>query len=603
MRTGTIPLILFILIIPTGVSAVFLDESNVLGSPGDQYWNVAAPGDYFLTFSSDTISTNHNYAIRIVSSDVILDGMGKNLTGPGIGSVEPGPSYYGIRVNSGTITQNVTVKNVSIQNKNLAIVYEWVSGGGIQSVHCSSNTQGITTWNSSNLTVQANIVNSNTHGIVLDGHAAKNDFLVVDSNNAYGNSQFGIHLWLTNNNNSITNNQANFNNMGVVFTDGGTGNSGTNNTLSRNTVIGNVNGIYFLNYSGNSISYNTINGNTNVGMWFDRSGSNNFTRNSVNGTGWVGIYLGGSSSGNIVYDNIFQNTDNEETDGTSPNTRWNITPVSGRNLVNGPSIGGNYWTNPSGLGYSDTCSDGNSDGFCDTPYTHTGGITDYYPLHKWVSTGQGVGIYRPLTHMFYLRTPGSPTTAIDWGVSTDLPVTGDWNGNGITDVGIYRPSTHMFYLRTPGSPTTAIDWGVGTDLPVTGDWNGNGITDVGIYRPSTHMFYLRTPGSPTTAIDWGVSTDLPVTGDWNGNGITDVGIYRPSTHMFYLRIPGSPTTAIDWGVSTDLPVTGDWNGNGITDVGIYRPSTHMFYLRTPGSPTTAIDWGVSTDLPVTGRWL
>ncbi|OPX65120.1 hypothetical protein [Methanoregula sp. PtaB.Bin085] len=216
-----------------------------------------------------------------------------------------------------------------------------------------------------------------------------------------------------------------------------------------------------------------------------------------------------------------------------------------------------------------------------------------------------VGVYRSSSHMFYLRPgtwPSGATSVINWGVSTDIPVTGDWNGNGITDVGIYRPSTHMFYLRTPGSPTTAIDWGVSTDIPVTGDWNGNGITDVGIYRPSTHMFYLRTPGSPTTAIDWGVSTDIPVTGDWNGNGITDVGIYRPSTHMFYLRTPGSPTTAIDWGVSSDIPVTGDWNGNGITDVGIYRPSTHMFYLRTPGSPTTAIDWGVGTDAPVIGHW-
>ncbi|WP_292345487.1 lectin like domain-containing protein, partial [Methanoregula sp. PtaB.Bin085] len=48
-----------------------------------------------------------------------------------------------------------------------------------------------------------------------------------------------------------------------------------------------------------------------------------------------------------------------------------------------------------------------------------------------------------------------------------------------TNVGIYRPSTHMFYLRAPGSPTTAIDWGISSDIPVTGDWDGNGISDVG----------------------------------------------------------------------------------------------------------------------------
>ena len=90
---------------------------------------------------------------------------------------------------------------------------------------------------------------------------------------------------------------------------------------------------------------------------------------------------------------------------------------------------------------------------------------------------------------------------------------------GMTGVGVFRPSTHMFYLRngTTTWTTTAINWGASTDLPVTGDWNGDGIVDVGVFRPSTHMFYLRngTTTWTTTAINWGVSTDLPVTGKWS----------------------------------------------------------------------------------------
>ncbi|WP_292350269.1 PKD domain-containing protein [Methanoregula sp. PtaU1.Bin006] len=212
-----------------------------------------------------------------------------------------------------------------------------------------------------------------------------------------------------------------------------------------------------------------------------------------------------------------------------------------------------------------------------------------------------VGVYRPSTHMFYLRPgnwPVAPTTVVNWGISTDLPVTGDWNGDRIPDVGVYRSSAHTFYLKN-GTVTTSVNWGVSTDTPVTGDWNGDGLTDVGIYRPSTHMFYLKN-GSVTTGVNWGVSTDTPVTGDWNGDGLTDVGIFRPSTHMFYLK-NGSVTTGVNWGVSTDTPVTGDWNGDGLTDVGIFRPSTHMFYMKN-GSVTTGIDWGVSSDLPVTGKW-
>jgi PKD repeat protein len=163
-------------------------------------------------------------------------------------------------------------------------------------------------------------------------------------------------------------------------------------------------------------------------------------------------------------------------------------------------------------------------------------------------------------------------------------------------VGVYRQADHTFYLKN-GTTTTAINWGISTDLPVTGDWNGNGITDVGIYRPADHTFYLKN--GTTTAINWGISTDLPVTGDWNRDGITDVGVYRQADHTFYLK--NGTTTAINWGISTDLPVTGDWNGDGMTDVGIYRPADHTFYLKN--GTTTAINWGISTDLPVTGRWI
>jgi len=120
-------------------------------------------------------------------------------------------------------------------------------------------------------------------------------------------------------------------------------------------------------------------------------------------------------------------------------------------------------------------------------------------------------------------------------------------------IGVFRPSNHIFYLNN-GTAPTAINWGTSTDLPVTGDWNGDGRTDIGIYRPSAHTFYLKN--GTTAAINWGTSTDLPVTGDWNGDRITDVGVYRPSTHTFYLK--NGTTTAINWGTSTDLPVTGRW---------------------------------------------
>jgi hypothetical protein len=51
---------------------------------------------------------------------------------------------------------------------------------------------------------------------------------------------------------------------------------------------------------------------------------------------------------------------------------------------------------------------------------------------------------------------GQPyTTVIPFGVPGDLPVTGDWDGNGITDLGVWSPETATFEKRGAVAPTAA----------------------------------------------------------------------------------------------------------------------------------------------------
>jgi parallel beta-helix repeat protein len=63
---------------------------------------------------------------------------------------------------------------------------------------------------------------------------------------------------------------------------------------------------------------------------------------------------------------------------------WNTTLSPGPNIVGGPNIGGNFYANPSGNGFSETpstCSDINPrDGICDSSYTLTTDNIDYLPL-------------------------------------------------------------------------------------------------------------------------------------------------------------------------------------------------------------------------------
>jgi hypothetical protein len=78
----------------------------------------------------------------------------------------------------------------------------------------------------------------------------------------------------------------------------------------------------------------------------------------------------------------------------------------------------------------------------------------------------------------------------------DRPVTGDWNKDKITDVGIYRPGTGTFYLRTQTRAgvvsRSTVKLGVAGELPVTGDWDGNGTTDLGVWSGSAGTYRLRT---------------------------------------------------------------------------------------------------------------
>jgi subtilisin family serine protease len=98
---------------------------------------------------------------------------------------------------------------------------------------------------------------------------------------------------------------------------------------------------------------------------------------------------------------------------------------------------------------------------------------------------------------------------------------------GTTKIGVLRNSRY-WYLDYNGNGAWNADidksygFGVTGDVPVTGDWNGNGITEIGVFR-SPRYWYLDYNGNDAwnAGIDksygFGVIGDTPVTGNWDGN--------------------------------------------------------------------------------------
>ncbi|MCA9189016.1 MAG: carboxypeptidase regulatory-like domain-containing protein, partial [Planctomycetales bacterium] len=119
-----------------------------------------------------------------------------------------------------------------------------------------------------------------------------------------------------------------------------------------------------------------------------------------------------------------------------------------------------------------------------------------------------------------------------FGVPDDVPVVGDWNGDGIHTIGVFRQGRWQFDVDGNGEYTSAdaeAQFGQQGDTPIVGDWNGDGVDEIGFVRNG--RFYLDSNGNRELdaydrVFEMGAPGDKPVVGDWNGDGIDDIATYR-----------------------------------------------------------------------------
>jgi hypothetical protein len=191
-----------------------------------------------------------------------------------------------------------------------------------------------------------------------------------------------------------------------------------------------------------------------------------------------------------------------------------------------------------------------------------------------------------------------PEGGFEYGLQGNIPVVGDWDGNGTTTVGIYQVENGIWKLRNSnasGAPdfnTTGLGGfafgGLPGDLPVVGDWDGNGTTTVGVVEregtgnllqwklrnsntaggPDAANFAFGSAAQGSFAIDgigfvYGTGNLQPVAGDWNSDGIDTVGLFDP-TGKWLLKnanTPGAPDAGVfSYGQGQSRPLAGDWDG-------------------------------------------
>ena len=170
-------------------------------------------------------------------------------------------------------------------------------------------------------------------------------------------------------------------------------------------------------------------------------------------------------------------------------------------------------------------------------------------------------------------------------------LTGDFNGDRLTDIGLYNPNNrgniYIKYGDGQGgfNSQSAWHWGKFPNAQlITGDYDGDGLWDVGLYNPGGKgIFYIKYGignGSfgRDTAWRWGnFPAAKAVSGDFDGDGLWDIGLYNPlNKGLIFIKYGvGSGAfnrqTASKWGHFPNAqPFSGDFNNDGKWDFGLYN---------------------------------
>jgi ELWxxDGT repeat protein len=262
-------------------------------------------------------------------------------------------------------------------------------------------------------------------------------------------------------------------------------------------------------------------------------------------------------------------------------------------------------------------------------------LTDRGPANDLTGDGKSeYSQYRPIAggigEWYTVENRGSTNAYVydfgrQWGLQGDMPVPGDYDGDGKADYALFRPSdsgnqsawyiglnrgngVEVVPVYTNGG-AMGIPFGLTGDIAVPGDYDGDGRFDLAVYRPSNGNFYLgllkvtKQPDGSYVATIRATETIAsrpnaqPVTADFNGDGRADYGVYDISSTgvgvwniILNIASGARPLSLVAYGSGSDIPVSGDFNGDGRSDLVVYRPNDPYFGDGRGG-------WYVNFNLP------
>lgn len=380
---------------------------------------INAPGNYIL---QNNLATG-GYCFILNANNIDLNLNGYTITKTGFSNQEAIISN----------ANRVTIRNGVINNFGTGISLNGASFNIIENnVITNTDEEGIYVFSGTNNSIRNNrIIDTQNYGIDLrntlhnriennviknstnyDFHITVNSTLYCDNFLSNNRGSNGHQIILVNNASIISNSKLselvlcdadNSKINRVLIDNSGFNNNGillirTENSILKDVTVKHSSKGIFMIYGVNiTILNSAFNNNRREGIIMWEGGLNSIIKSFINGNDLAlelsnarnntlhSNYFTGNSDGidieddddlgnNLFYNNFFNNTWNIiDIDGEGINN-WNTTLTSGINIVGGPFIGGNFWANYSGTGFSQTCIDANNDRICDQPYL----LENYY---------------------------------------------------------------------------------------------------------------------------------------------------------------------------------------------------------------------------------
>ena len=203
-----------------------------------------------------------------------------------------------------------------------------------------------------------------------------------------------------------------------------------------------------------------------------------------------------------------------------------------------------------------------------------------------------------------IRRPSGEARIVSFGQKGDVPVPGDYDGDGRTDVAVFRPATATWYalLSSAGPGTAGANSEQEGDLPVPRDYDGDGKDDLAVSgrRPGSGISPAVFPPSVVRSFHSarrGTGRCPPIsTGTASSIRLSFAPPKGPGTSG---SLPALHWRTVSFGLPGDTVLAERFGGKRTPELAAFRPSTGtLFLLDTVSEKGASFVFGQRGDLPL-----